>query len=151
MARERVSGTVVHCSGFGCIVRLEDGRLAGVAGSQDELDVLRQAVGQERRPQFVFAVEKRPNGRLRLTLAGHDDDSSTPVIEAANARAQAASLEGKIIEYLRQTGEWDEGGTKPGSARGGLRTQSERLLPFATRARREYRDDPPRGRRGRKR
>lgn len=52
----------------------------------------------------------------------------------------AASLEQKIIDYLRESAERDPRGAHAAIVRGAERLRADRLLPFESRARRQYRD-----------
>jgi hypothetical protein len=119
-----VSGTALHCSRFGCIVRLADGRLGNLSPSQNGHDIVRKSVLSGKRERFDFVVDES-EGRLRLSLA----PGSSP------------SLDEKIIDYLRQTAEWDPSGTAGAETR---RNEPDRLQPFEVRARRQYRDSPER-------
>jgi len=131
---QRLRGKVVHCSRFGCVVRLEDGRLAGMAADDDFLALLHGAAGSAHRPDFPFLVAQE-RGRLKLTL-----DRGAPVRDDAD-------LEEKIIDYLRQTAEWDPHGATTELSRRQNEPRADRLLPFEMRARREYRDTAERPRR----
>lgn len=139
-----VRGTVVHCSRFGAVVRLEDGRLGLLPSEGAGMAVVRRAALGGRRPQFPFILEEERGRRVRLSLAEQPqrDEGTT-----RRAPAASASLEQKIIDYLRQTAEWDPRITARETTRGEEGSRTERLLPFEFRARRQYRDSPERPRR----
>ena len=141
-----VRGTVLHCSRFGAVVRLEDGRLALYPSGEPGMPALRRAASGGKRPQFPFDVGDASARRLRLSLAPSAleiDDEPRHVEGPA-----AAALEQKIIDYLRQTAEWDPRASQAPAVRGDERPRADRLLPFELRARRQYRDsaERPRGR-----
>ncbi len=153
MTGEAVHGTVLHCSRFGCIVRLEDGRLGNLPMEEDGSDIVRRAMTGGRRPRFPFIVLNDYGRRVRLALAqpapgaGAEVESSAP----ASGRISSSSLEQKIIEYLRQTAEWDPQGATLDLARLQKESRADRLLPFEARARSQYRDSrrrprPPKAR-----
>jgi len=139
-----VRGTVLHCSRFGAVVRLDDGRLALYPSDEPGMPAVRRASSGGKRPQFPFDVDDLTSRRLRLSLA-----PSTPEIDEGPRRVSApaaSSLEQKIIDYLRQTAEWDPRASQAPAVRGDERLRADRLLPFELRARRQYRDSPERPR-----
>lgn len=139
-----VRGTVLHCSRFGAVVRLEDGRLALYPSDEPGMAAVRRASSGGRRPQFPFDVDDASARRVRLSLA-----PSTNEIDDTPRRADAtasSSLEQKIIDYLRQTAEWDPRASQAPAVRGDERPRADRLLPFEMRARRQYRDSAERPR-----
>lgn len=142
---QAVLGTVLACSRFGCVVRLEDGRLASLPAGAPGLDEIRRAAIGRRRPQFSFVVEEQVGRRTRVGLApDRDRQAAAPTLSATS------SLEEKIIDYLRQTAEWDPDGRIAERAQAGATVRGERLLPFELRARRQYRESakrPPRPKR----
>jgi hypothetical protein len=146
-----VRGTVVHCSRFGAVVRLEDGRLAWVPSEEQGISAIRRAMTGGRKPAFPFAVTEDTGRRVRLALL--DEHESGERVDPALAQRGIAhaqrSLEQKIIDYLRQTSEWD---TRPSDApRHEEMPRADRLLPFELRARRQYRDSPQRPKRSKRR
>ncbi|HXW76667.1 MAG TPA: hypothetical protein VEJ20_04580 [Candidatus Eremiobacteraceae bacterium] len=141
-----VRGTVLHCSRFGAVIRLEDGRLASLLADQPGMALIRRTSTGGRHPQFSFVVEEERGRRVRVGLA--DQADLAQVDDSARARA-SSSLEQKIIDYLRQTAEWDTRVSE--SARGDEPVRADRLLPFEYRARRQYRETPQRPRRPRQR
>jgi hypothetical protein len=143
-------GTVLHCSRFGAVIRLEDGRLALMPAEQEGMSAVRRATTGGRRPQFPFVIEEDSGRHVRLALAesahrGVDEDdeasSSSPPARASS------SLEQKIIDYLRQSAERDPRAAAAEMARADERGRPDRLLPFEYRARRQYRESPERPRR----
>jgi hypothetical protein len=144
-----VKGIVLHCGKYGCIVRLEDGRLANLPAAESAHGGIRRALAAKRRPEFAFEVAEA-DGRLMLRLApkeepSHEQDadvalerSSSPVADVS----AATPLDQKIIEYLRQTADWDPNGAIASRAQETKQTRADRLLPFEARARRQYRDTP---------
>jgi len=126
-------------------VRLDGGRLGLLPSDDSAMSFVRRAASGGRRPQFAFSVEDQQGRHLRLALADQptgDDDR-----EAARVRS-STTLEQKIIDYLRQTAEWDPRASTTEAPRGaGERPRSDRLLPFEVRARRQYRESPERPRR----
>ena len=108
------------------------------------IDTVRRAAGGGRRPQFSFVATQELGGRIRLSLVAAQEDAAEfapPVPESAS------TLDQKIIDYLRQTEEWDPDGHLARAAQSQEPPRADRLLPFEFRARRQYRDDPRRGRR----
>jgi len=140
-----VRGTILHCSRFGAVVRLDDGRLGLLPSDDSAISFVRRAASGGRRPQFAFTVEEEQGRRLRLALA--DEPESDDGRESPRPRP-STTLEQKIIDYLRQTAEWDPRASTTEAPRGsGERPRSDRLLPFEVRARRQYRESPERPRR----
>jgi len=139
-----VRGTILHCSRFGAVVRLEDGRLALYPSDGPGMAAVRRASSGGRRPQFPFDVDSASARRVRLSLAPAPEIDDEPPRAEAPA---ASSLEQKIIDYLRQTAEWDPRASHAPTVRGDERPRADRLLPFELRARRQYRDSPERPRR----
>jgi hypothetical protein len=137
-------GTVLHCSRFGAVVRLEDGRLALLPSDEPGYPVVKRAVTAGNRPEFTFLVTEEGR-RLRIVLA--DRDVRKEEEQRQPQAGAAASLEQKIIDYLRQTAEWDPRAAISEDPRGAERPRANRLLPFEARARRQYRDSPERPRR----
>jgi len=139
-----VRGTVLHCSRFGAVVRLPDGRLASLPADDAGIGFVRRAAAGGRRPQFAFAIDEGPGRRVRLALASEPSHDDAPPLPRARA---SASLEQKIIDYLRQTAEWDPRAATSEAPSRDERQRAERLLPFEARARNEYRDASERPRR----
>jgi len=140
-----VRGTVLHCSRFGAVVRLEDGRIALYPSDEPGMPAVRRASSGGRRPQFPFDVDDATARRVRLSLA-----PSTDQIDDEPRRVDApasSSLEQKIIDYLRQTAERDPRASQAPAVRGDERPRANRLLPFESRARRQYRDSAERPKR----
>ena len=138
-----VRGTVVHCSRFGAVVRLEDGRLGVVPPDGPDMHFVRRAVAGGRRPTLPFEQHEERGRRVRLSLAQPPPDDNVAHVPAP----ASSSLEQKIIDYLRQTAEWDPRVGSAESPRGDAPPRADRLLPFEFRARRQYRDSPERPRR----
>jgi len=139
-----VRGTVLHCSRFGAVVKLDDGRLGSFPADQPGMSALRRAVTGGRRPQFPFVVEEDRGRRVRLALAESartDGDEAT-----SRAAMRSTSFEQKIIDYLRQSAERDPRAAIEAS-RVEDRGRPDRLLPFEYRAQSQYRDSPQRPRR----
>lgn len=137
-------GTVLHFSRFGAVVRLDDGRLGLLPSDSLHIAFVRRAAAGGRRPQFAFVVEEGQGRHARLALAEEpprDEDREVPRVRSSS------SLEQKIIDYLRQTAEWDPRASTSEASRGDERPRSDRLLPFEFRARKQYRDSPERPRR----
>lgn len=136
-------GSVLHCTRFGCVVRLDDGRLAFVPAGEPGLDSLRRAAGGGRRPQFPFQVVEEQGRRVRVRLAG----SARTEDEGRSASGRlSSSLEQKIIDFWRQTAEWDRNaGSVEIEER--MLARADRLLPFEVRTRKQNRETPKRSRR----
>ena len=130
-------GTVLHCSRFGAVVRLEDGRFGLLPAEDAGMAFVRRAALGGRRPTLPFVLEEEQGRRVRLGLAD----------QASRVDTSSSSLEQKIIDYLRQTAEWDPRAATGEMVRGDERPRADRLLPFEFRARRQYRDTPERPRR----
>jgi len=139
----RVKGAVLHCGKYGCIVRLEDGRLANLPAAAAAQAGIRRALAAERRPAFSFIVTETESWPV-LSLApdgsaaSADDDEETDPSDDS----PTTSLDDQIIEYLRQTADWDPNGAIASRAHEAKETRADRLLPFEARARRQYRDSP---------
>jgi len=78
-----------------------------------------------------------------------EPDSGDVVLERSSSESEdqlrdspTTSLDDQIIEYLRQTADWDPNGAIASRAQEAKETRADRLLPFETRARRQYRDSP---------
>lgn len=149
-----MKGVVLHCGKYGCIVRLEDGRLANLPAAEAAQAGIRRALTANRRPEFPFVVSEG-EGRPMLHLAPKEDredvalersSSQTDVAleRSSSSGAESAStpLDQKIIDYLRQTADWDPNGAIASRAQEAKQTRADRLLPFEARARRQYRDTP---------
>jgi hypothetical protein len=139
-----VRGTVLHCSRFGAVVRLDDGRLGVLPANASGMTMVRRASTGGRRPQFPFSVEEESGRRICLELV---TDTSLADDERAVPERSSTSFEQKIIDYLRQTAERDPRAATAESPRADERSRPDRLLPFEFRARRQYRDSPERPRR----
>ena len=136
----------MHCGRFGAIVRLEDGRLASLPSSDAGMTALRHATSGGRKPEFPFAIEEEHGRRVRVTLA----DSAGHALSEETFDRPSTSFEQKIIDYLRQTAEWNPRAlaqARRDEARRDDAGRADRLLPFEYRARRQYRDSPQRPRR----
>src|ERR1700694_64853 len=141
---EQQRGSVLHCSRFGCIVRLEDGRLAHLPAGEAGIEVVRRASGGGRRPEFPFIVVEADGRRTRVRLGTGDRQELEPRAATPGSGKLSSSLEQKIIDFWRQTADWDR---NAGSVETAQAPRSDRLLPFEMRARREYRETPKRTRR----
>lgn len=142
---ERVRGNVLHCSRFGCIVRLEDGRLATFPATERGIDTIRRAQSAGRHPQFPFVVTEDTGRRVRLALPAQEKESAAPSSGGALSRF-SSSLEQKIIDFWRQTSEWDRNAGRVDAVEP-QQSRPDRLLPFEARARSQYRESPKRARR----
>ena len=142
---EHVRGAVVHCSRFGCVVRLDDGRLATLPSGERGMDVIKRALGAGRRPQFPFVIEEEQGRRIRLSLATPSDEdraqarsgdaeAGTPSPERRQPARFSSSLEQKIIDFWRQVSEWDRGAGRVDEEEPPLR-RADRLRPFEERVR----------------
>ena len=144
MTGELVRGRVLHCSRFGAVVRLTDGRLALLPSDQPGYATVRQAASAGRRPDFDFLVEA-DGRRCQLTIARREGTQEP----RRSDTAASGSLEQKIIDYLRQTAEWDPRINVSENRRGDEAPRANRLLPFEQRARRQSRESPERPRKRR--
>lgn len=134
----------MHCGRFGCVIRLEDGRIAMLSADADGIETVRRAAGGRRRPSYPFVVVDE--GRhVGVRLAGETEEERPRSLPPSGGRL-SSSLEQKIIDFWRQTAEWDRSaGMEPDDE---MLPRADRLLPFEMRARRQYRDQPvKRGRR----
>jgi len=138
-----VKGTVVACGRYGCTVRLEDGRIASLPSSDPGHKDVRRTLAQRRRPQFEFAVSEQ-DGWLILRLMPDDASPApaSPDVAPERDSSPARDLDDKIIEYLRQTEDWDPNGAIASRAHEAKQARADRLLPFEVRARRQYRESP---------
>jgi hypothetical protein len=152
---EHVRGSVVHCSRFGCVVRLDDGRLATLPSNERGIEVIKRALGSGRHPQFPFIIEEEVGRRIRVALAAPPERSGSVTTGANPGTAAVApnppkrlssSLEQKIIDFWRQVSEWDRDAGRVDEEEPALR-RADRLRPFEERAPRQYRDTTKRPRR----
>lgn len=144
-----MKGIVLHCGKYGCIVRLEDGRLANLPAAEAAHGGIRRALTAKRRPEFAFDVidgDGRPVLRLVPSADVELERPSEVALERSSSPAADVSasspLDQKIIEYLRQTADWDPNGAIASRAQETKQSRADRLLPFEARARRQYRDTP---------
>jgi hypothetical protein len=133
---EQVRGNVVHCSRFGCVVRLEDGRLGVLPAGEAGIELVKRAVSAGRHPTFPFAVAEQQGRRLRLALVHAADEMP---------QRHASSLEEKIIDFWRQVSDWDRNAGRVDTDEPKAK-RTPRLLPFEERAPRQYREMPKRSR-----
>ena len=153
---QQVRGSVVHCGRFGCVVRLDDGRLAMLPAGERGIDLVKRALVSGRHPQFPFVVEEEIGRRVRVALAPSQGrhtvggtalaDVTTVVPAAPQQERFSASLEQKIIDFWRQASEWDRTAGAVEEEEPPLR-RADRLRPFEERAPRQYRDIRKRPRR----
>lgn len=146
---QHVRGNVIHCGRFGCVVRLDDGRLATLPSSERGIDLIRRALGAGRHPQFPFVIERAEGRRVRVALAATPEpaapDEADQPAPAPGTRF-STSLEQKIIDFWRQVSDWDRNAGRVDEDEPALR-RADRLRPFEERAPRQYRDTPKRPRR----
>ena len=138
----------MHCSRFGCVVRLDDGRFATLPSGERGIDVIKRALGAGRRPQFPFIIEQENGRRIRVALATVAEKDSTPSTAPETPGRFSASLEQKIIDFWRQVSDWDRNAGRVDEEEPELR-RADRLRPFEERAPRQYRDTVKRPRRRR--
>jgi hypothetical protein len=138
----QISGTVLSCGRYGCVVRLDDGRIANLPSSEPSHGDVRRAASRRRRPHLPFIVSEK-DGWLTLRLAGEaltEREQASPSSEVR--AADDSNLDEKIIDYLRQTEDWDPKGAIASRAHETKEPRADRLLPFEMRARRQYRESP---------
>src|ERR1700694_677054 len=128
---EQQRGSVLHCSRFGCIVRLEDGRLAHLPAGEGGIEVVRGASGGGQRPEFPFIVGETDGRRTRVRLAADDRQELEPRAATPSSGKLSSSLEQKIIDFWRQTAGW---GRNAGRVETAQAPHSDRLVRFAMRA-----------------
>jgi hypothetical protein len=139
----QINGTVLSCGRYGCVVRLDDGRIANLPSSEPGHSDVRRAATHGRRPNLPFIVSEK-DGWLTLRLA---DEALTEQPEQAAPASEVrpaddSNLDEKIIDYLRQTEDWDPKGAIASRAHEAKEPRADRLLPFEMRARRQYRESP---------
>jgi len=149
---EALRGTVLQCGRFGCVVRLADGRFAMLPAEDEHFASVRRAAAGGRQPALMFLVAAGEGNRIRLALA--DASASAGAAESAEEPSRTSepalpttSLDEKIINYLRQTAEWDPGAGTVEAMKSARAPQPDRLLPFEARDRRQFRDAPDKPRR----
>jgi len=138
----QINGTVLSCGRFGCVVRLDDGRIANLPSSEPSHGDVRRAASHGRRPNLPFIVSEK-DGWLTLRLAGEaltEPEQASPTSEVR--AADDSNLDEKIIDYLRQTEDWDPKGAIASRAHEAKQARADRLLPFEMRARKQYRESP---------
>jgi hypothetical protein len=143
---QQVRGNVLHCSRFGCIVRLDDGRFATFPSSERGIEIVKKAVGAGRHPQFPFVISEDNGRRVRVALAALAEKDTSEPASSPNAGRLSASLEQKIIDFWRQVSEWDRNAGRVDEEEPTLR-RADRLRPFEERAPRQYRETQKRPRR----
>ncbi len=144
---ERRRGRVLQCGRFGCVVRLEDGRLALLPADAPGMDAIRSALREQAQPEFEFAVADARGRHLRLALMSPNKE--TVQVERPSRQPDvSSSLEEKIINFWRQVAEWDRSAGENESREQPLK-KAERLRPFDERAPQRYRDLPERRRKRR--
>ncbi len=136
----------MHCSRFGCVVRLDDGRFATLPSSERGIDMIKRALGAGRHPQFPFIIEEEDGRRIRVALASSPDLGTSDAAPPAQAGGFSTSLEQKIIDFWRQVSEWDRNAGRVDEDEPTLR-KADRLRPFEERAPRQYRETQKRPRR----
>jgi hypothetical protein len=137
---QQLKGTVLHCGRFGCIVRLEDGRIGNLPTAEAARGAVRQAAAR-RKTVLLFQIVQE-EGRLQLRLAEPDAAMHAQAVAANESALASTSLDQKIIDYLRQTEDWDPKGALASRAQETKPVRADRLLPFEARARKQYRDTP---------
>lgn len=145
---EHVRGNVVHCSRFGCVVRLDDGRLATLPANERGIEIVKRALGAGRHPQFPFVIAQESGRRVRVALAALPENAATDATPAGPSAPGrfSSSLEQKIIDFWRQVSDWDRNAGRVDEEEPLLR-HADRLRPFEERAPRQYRDTRKRPRR----
>jgi hypothetical protein len=146
---QHLRGLVLHCSRFGCVVRLEDGRFGVLPASEHGIDVVKRAVTSGRRPTFPFAVAEDNGRHLRLSLCSSGPLAPLDSVSSEEPSREkfSSSLEQKIIDFWRQASEWDRNAGRV-EIDDSPHKRTERLLPFEERAPRQYREMPTRPRKG---
>jgi hypothetical protein len=107
-----MKGTVVSCSRYGCVVRLADGRIGSLPSTDPHFAQLKKVVSKAARPRLDFDVADGEGWRILAVATERDADtrSDADALQpppSSSAETAGASLDDKIIEYLRQTEEWD--------------------------------------------
>ena len=143
---EPIRGAVLACGRYGCVVRLADGRFANLPPTDPSYGRVRSALSHARTPRFPFVVSEQDGWLLARLASGEEPMPQEPPLQPAPQTPEVsdATLDGKIIEYLRQTEDWDPNGAIASRAQEGKEAPRERLLPFEMRARRQYRESPKR-------
>jgi hypothetical protein len=129
-----MKGVALHCGRYGCVIKLADGRLGNLAAAEAGHALVRRSLAAQRRPEFDFIVsgdERWP----RLHLA--QSDAPEPVVPTKAAARDQSSLDEKIIDYLRQTADWDPTGALASRAIEQKSSRAERMtMASEVRARR---------------
>ena len=124
-----MKGVALHCGRYGCVIKLSDGRFANLAASEGGHALVRRSLTVRRRPEFDFIVsgdERRP--RLHVAQSEAPEISAAHAVTAPARPADAqTSLDEKIIEYLRQTAEWDPTGALASRAIEQKKVRAERM------------------------
>lgn len=140
-------GTALHCSRFGAVVRLEDGRLALLPADGPGMSAVRRAMSGGRRPQLPFVIEEDMGRHVRVGLAERpadaraDDEDGDVRPELIGGGRGSYGFEQKIIDYLRESAQRDPKAAAALAARSEGREQ--RLLRFEQRARTRFADEKP--------
>ena len=120
-----MKGVALQCGRHGCVIKLADGRFGNLAASEAGYAMVRRSLAAERRPEFDFIVSA--DGRWpRLHLA--QSEAPEPVVPPKPAVRDQASLDDKIIDYLRQTSEWDPTGALASRAIEQKKSRAERMI-----------------------
>jgi hypothetical protein len=145
---EHIRGNVLQCSRFGCVVRLDDGRLATLPSNERGIDLIKRALSAGRHPQFPFVIAQEQGRRIRVALAALPEREAAPSGVPTGPGRFSSSLEQKIIDFWRQVSDWDRNAGRVDEDEPVLR-HADRLLPFEERAPRQYRETAKRPRRRR--
>ena len=117
---EPIRGAVIACGRYGCVVRLADGRIANLPSTDPGYAQARRALSQQRKPRFPFVVSER-DGWLHAQLAQEPSEAAAQVPQPP---ATETTLDDKIIDYLRQTEDWDPNGAIGSYSTAGILTVS---------------------------
>jgi len=133
-----MKGVALHCGRYGCVIKLSDGRFANLAVSEGGHALVRRSLAAGRRPEFDFIVsgdERWPRLHVAQSEAPEMDathvvarSSNAPDVAARSSNAPGqTSLDDKIIDYLRQTAEWDPTGALASRAIEQKKVRAERM------------------------
>lgn len=125
----RARGVVINVHRLGATVRLEDGRLAAVPGTELGAHGARLTSSQKNREPLYFALDERQRHPIAFPSEAEADG-----VPAAAATEPASVFEDRIRAYLKQTEEWAPPDRPEPAARHFIR-KKRRAASFEARAR----------------
>jgi hypothetical protein len=142
-------GVVLQCGRYGCIIKLADGRFANLSTSDAGHALVKRSLSAQRRPEFEFEATDDHWPRVRVSersdvalepdvplkpdavLERSSSNESKVALERSSSPSSESTLDDKIIDYLRQTSDWDPTGAVASRALDNKKSRAERLSTAA--------------------